>query len=84
MSGPAREEWAVLVAQHLADAIRACREQGGDIEAKILLEPEILPSAFGRAMYAVGTVPMNRLRAIEDRILDDGLTVAEALREQGY
>jgi hypothetical protein len=52
-----RQEWAVPIAQHVADAIRLLRVQGRDIDAHLMLSDI---SRVFRSIMAVGNVPGGR------------------------
>jgi hypothetical protein len=77
-----RQEWVVPVAQHVADAISLLRAQGRNIDAHLMLRD--IDRVFHRAIMSIGNVPGGEFqRDLEKLIIEDGLTVAEALDQVG-
>jgi len=76
-----RQQWAVPVAQHVAEAIRLLRARGRDIDAHIMLGD--IDRVFTRAIMSIGNVPGDVHREVERLVLEDGLTVEHALDRVG-
>lgn len=77
-----RQQWAVPVAQCAAEAVRLIRARGRDIDADLMRDH--IEIVFSRAIFTIGTVPGGAVqREVERLILEDGLTVEEALDRAG-
>jgi hypothetical protein len=75
-----REPWAVTAAGYLACALRAIRE-GRGVNAE--MAGESADRAYRDTLFAVGTVPADRLDYLRAATLIRGLTVTDALDEIG-
>lgn len=76
-----RAEWAVTTAGYLACALRVIRGEGAGINAEIA--GESADRAYRDALFAIGTVPADRLDYLRAATLIQGLTVTDALDEIG-
>lgn len=77
-----RQQWAVPVAQHVAEAVRLIRARGRDIDADLMRD--YIETVFSHAIFTIGTVPGGEVqREVERLILEDGLAVEEALDQVG-